>query len=191
MLKQNTAKKETYQTKENFSKMSQIGLAVMANVPVAKWFNSNVYMNVYSSRYKGVYQADPIDIQFTTFMANVTNTFTLGKGWSAELSGWFRTKASEGILVANQMGAVNTAISKQVMNKKGMLKLGVRDIFQTQMFSGYAKYSDIDVTIDSRRDSRQLNLSFTYRFGKKNIAPERKRKSSAADEQSRVNSGGN
>ena len=191
LLKQNTEKKETYQTKENFSSMKQLGIALMARIPVKNWFSSNVYVNVYNSRYKGVYQADPIDIQFTTLMANITNTFTFGDGWSAELSGWFRTKASEGILVANQMGALNTAISKQIMNKKGTIKLGVRDIFRTQMFSGYAKYSDVDVNIDSRRDSRQLNLSFSYRFGKKNIAPERKRRSSSADEQSRVNSGGN
>jgi len=191
MLKQNTEEKITYQTKENFSKMQQFGIAVMANFPVTKWFSTNIYVNVFNNNYEGLYQNDPVQIQFTSMMSHMTNTFTLGKGWSAEISGWYRTKGAEGILVANSMGAVNTAISKQILEKKGMLKLGLRDVFFTQQFSGYARYSDVDVTIDSRRDSRQVNLSFTYRFGKSNIPSERKRRSSAADEQSRVNSGGN
>jgi outer membrane receptor protein involved in Fe transport len=191
MLKQNTAEKQTYQTKENFSSMKQLGISVMANVPVKKWYSMNFYVNVFNNHYTGIYQNDPIDISFTSLVGNLTNTFTFGKGWSAELSGWFRTKAAEGLLISNPMGALNAAISKQVLDKKGMLKLGVRDIFLTQQFSGYARYSDVDVTLNSRRDSRQVNLSFTYRFGKSNIPSERKRRSSAADEQSRVNSGGN
>ncbi len=190
LLKQDTEKKITYQTQENFSKMKQIGLAVSANVPVAKWWNANIYANVFNNHYSGIYQNDPVDIQFTSFMTNVTNSFTIGKkGWSAELSGWYRTKAAEGLLVANDMGAVNTAIVKQLFQKKATLKLGLRDIFYTQQFSGYARYSDVDVNVASRRDSRQFNATFSYRFGKKNIAPARRKTGGADDEQSRVGGG--
>lgn len=191
LLKQDTEKKTTYQTKENFSSMKQFGLAVMLNIPVSKWWNTNSYVNVFNNHYKGVYQNDPIDIQFTSFMANMTNSFTMGKGWSAEVSGWYRAKGPEGLLVINSMGAVNSAISKQVFKKKGTVKFGVRDIFYTQQFSGYAKYSDVDVTIAGKRDSRQFNLSFTYRFGKTNIPSERRKTGGANDEQNRVKSGGN
>ena len=195
MLKQNTEKKVTYQTRENFNSMKQIGIAVMANFAVTKWWNMNVYTNLFNNHYSGIYQNgvknDPIDIQFTSFTGNMTNSFTIGKkGWSAEVSGWYRTKGAEGLLVANDMGAVNTAISKQLFKKQATLKLGVRDVFFTQQFSGYAKYSDVDVNVYSKRDSRQFNMSFTYRFGKKNIAPERRRRSGASDEQNRVNTGG-
>ncbi len=195
MLKQNNEKNETYQTQDNFNNMKQIGLAVMANFPVTKWWNVNLYTNVFNNHYTGIYsngaKNDPVDIEFTSFLGNMTNSFTIGKkGWSAELSGWYRSKAAEGILVANEMYAVNAGLSKSVLQKKGTLKLGIRDIFFTQKFSGYARYSDVNVDIDSRRDSRQVNLSFSYRFGKKNIAPERKRRSGAAEEQNRVNTGG-
>ncbi|TMI75098.1 MAG: TonB-dependent receptor [Bacteroidetes bacterium] len=192
LLKQDTEKKITYQTQENFSKMRQVGVAVMANFPVRKWWNTNIYLNVFNNHYKGLYQYKPVDIQFTAFMGNMNNTFTLGKkGWTAELSGWYRSKTTEGLLVANSMWAVNSAISKQIFKKKGSVKLGVRDIFWTQAFSGYAKYADVDVTVASRRDSRQFNLTFTYRFGKTNIAPARRKTGGATDEQNRVNTGGN
>lgn len=189
LLKQNTDKNETYQTRENFSSMKQFGIAVMANVPVKKWWNSNIYVNVFNNHYSGIYQTEPVDIQFTSFMANMTNSFTFGKGWGGEISGWYRSKGAEGLLVAYDMWAVNSAITKQLFKKKATVKLGIRDIFLAQQFSGYAKYSDVDVNIASRRDSRQFNLSFTYRFGKNNIAPERRRKSGASDEESRVKTG--
>ena len=156
MLKQNTEKKVTYQTQENFNKMKQFGIAVMANFPVTKWWNMNLYTNVFNNHYTGIYQDgaknDAIDIQFTSFMGNMTNSFTIGKkGWTAEVSGWYRSKAAEGLLIANEMYAVNSAISKTILKKKATVKLGVRDIFYTQQFSGYAKYSDVDVDIDQQK----------------------------------------
>ncbi|MDB5247010.1 MAG: TonB-denpendent receptor [Segetibacter sp.] len=190
LLKQDTEKKTTYQTRENFSSMEQMGVAVMANMPIKKWLNTNIYTNVFNNHYKGIYQSDPVNIQFTSFTGNITNSFTLGKGWNAEISGWYRSKGVEGLLVINNMGAVNSAITKQAFKKKGTFKLGIRDMFFTQKFSGYAKYSDVDVTIAGRRDSRQVNVSFTYRFGKTNIPSARRKTGGANDEQSRVQSGG-
>jgi iron complex outermembrane receptor protein len=191
MLKQDTEKKVTYQTRENFSSMKQVGLAVMANFAVAKWWNMNIYTNVFNNHYTGIYQNglknDPIDIEFTSFMGNMTNSFTIGKkGLTGEVSGWYRTKAAEGLLVANKMYAVNAALSQTLFKKKATLKVGIRDIFFTQQFRGYAKYSDVDVNVFSRRDSRQVNATFTYRFGKKNIAPARRKSGGAEAEQNRV-----
>lgn len=188
LLKQNTEKNETYQTRDNFSTMRQIGMSVMANIPIAKWWNANVYVNGYHNIYEGLYQNDPVKLSFTTFTGNINNSFNLGSGWNAELSGWYRSQGLEGLLVIKDMGAVNIGLSKQVMKKKGSLKLGLRDVFFTQKMRGYARYSDVDVDIASRRDSRQVNFSFTYRFGKSNIKPERRRSSSADDEASRVKS---
>jgi hypothetical protein len=201
LLRQNTSNKITFQTRENFGWMKQLGVAVMANFPVQKWWNTNIYLNVFNNHYRGLFQPDPndytkidnVDIQFTSFMGNMTNSFVFGKKktWSAELSGWYRSKTTEGLLVANPMWAVNSAIAKQVLKKKGTVKMGVRDIFWTQRFSGYAKYSNVDVTIAGKRDTRQFNISFTYRFGKTNIAPARRKTGGASEEQNRVNTGEN
>jgi len=190
LLKQDNEKKTTFQTRDNFSSMKQFGVAVTANMPIKKWLNINLYANVFNNHYNGIYQKDPVDINITSFTTNMTNSFTMGKGWSAEISGWYRSKGADGLLIAKDMGAVNSAISKQLFKKQGTLKFGVRDIFYTQQFRGYAKYSDVDVTVANKRDSRQFNLSFTYRFGKTNIPSERRKTGGANDEQNRVRSGG-
>ncbi|MCH5717316.1 outer membrane beta-barrel family protein [Niabella hibiscisoli] len=195
MLKQDTENKITFQTKENFSKMKQLGLAVSLNMPVVKWWTLNLYANVFNNHYTGIYsngkRNDPVDIQLTGFTGNMSNTFTYGKGWSSEISGWYGTRFMEGLMVSGQMGALNAALAKEVLKKKGTVKLGVRDIFRTQIFNGYAKYSDVDVDIQNKRDSRQFTLTFNYRFGNNKVAPTRRRTGGAGDEQNRVKSGGN
>ena len=189
LLKQDTQKRATFLTRENFSSMKQYGLAVMANIHVTKWWSANIYTNVYNNHYKGIYQNDPVDIQYTSFTGNASNSFTLGKGWASELSGWYNSKMLEGLLQAKGMGALNAAFTKQVLKTKGTLRFGVDDIFNTRQFTGVVKYSDVNVNVANRRVSRQYNISFNYRFGKKDIPEARRKNGGAGDEQSRVKSG--
>lgn len=188
LLKQNTEESLTYQTNDNLNTMKQLGLAVMINTPVTKWWNTNIYLNLFNNRYKGLYNLDPVDIRFTTFLSSISNTFTFGK-WSTEISGWYRSPGTEGLLRVGHIGALNIGVARQLFDKKGTLKLGLQDAFRTQVFKGDVRYSDVDVDLRSRRDSRQVRVSFSYRFGKKNIAPERRRRSGLEDEQNRIKSG--
>ncbi len=197
ILKQDTERKTIFQTRENFAKMRQWGLTVTANRQIVKWWNVNLYANLFSNSYKGVYSdgADnfPITLNATGVMGNMTNSFNFAKTWTAELSGWYTNRISEGLLIGGNMGALNFALAKQILRKNGTVKIGVRDIFRTQNFSGYSRYADVDVSIlnDRRQDNRQFLISFTYKFGKNNIAPERRRTGGSGDEQGRIKSGGN
>ena len=195
ILKQNTEKRTTFQTKENFSRLRQFGVSVSANRQLVKWWNLNVYAGVFANNYNGLYndgiENTPVNITVTNFDGNLTNSFNFAGTWTAELSGWFNSNPSDGLLIGRPMGAVNAALSKQIWEKKGTIKIGVRDIFRTTNFSGYSRYADVDldITNDRRRDNRQFNISFTYKFGKKDIAPARRRSGGSSEEQSRVKSG--
>jgi hypothetical protein len=195
ILKQNTEKRTTFQTKENFSKMRQYGLSVSVNRQLLKWWSINVYSGVFSNNYSGIYndglQNIPVHIDVINFDANLTNSFKFADVWTAEMSGWFNSNPSEGLLIGRPMGAVNVALAKQIFKKKATVKLGLRDLFRTANFSGYSRYADVDLDIsnDRRKDNRQVTISFTYKFGKTNIAPERRRSGGAGEEKSRVKSG--
>ncbi|MBZ4189782.1 TonB-dependent receptor domain-containing protein [Niabella beijingensis] len=194
-LKQNTEEKRTYQTVENLSSMRQWGASVMFNKQLTKWWSLNVFANATTNHYKGIYSNgkvnDPITIDYIGFNSNMTNSFTFLKTWGAELSGWYVAKDGDGgLVIFRNMGALNAMLSKQLFNKKATIKAGVRDIFRTQVFDATSRYSDVDIYIRNERDSRRFNISFTYKFGKNNIAPVRNRRSGSSDEQNRVKSGG-
>jgi outer membrane receptor protein involved in Fe transport len=196
ILKQNTEKRTTFQTKENFSRMRQLGLSVSANKQLANWWTVNIYAGVFNNRYSGIYNDGteniPVKVNVTSFSGNLSNSFSFAQTWTGEISGWFNSSVPEGLIVARPMGAMNLALSKQIMKKRATVKLGVRDLLRTTNFRGASRYADIDldVTINRQRDNRQYSLSFTYKFGKSNIAPERRRSGGANEEQSRIKSGG-
>ncbi len=196
ILKQFTEKKTTFQTKENFSQMQQFGFSVSANRQMLSWWNLNVYAGVFNNNYKGIYndgsKNTPVDINVTLVTGNLTNSFNFAKTWAAEVSGWFNSSPSEGLIIAKPMGAMNLGLSKQLFKKRASVKVGVRDVLNTSNFKGYSRYADVDLNVANNRkmDNPVYNISFSYKFGKNNIAPERNRNSGASEEQSRVRSGG-
>jgi iron complex outermembrane recepter protein len=189
VLEQIDSTNSSFMKKSNIARRQNVGLSVSLGMPVTKWFRTNVYVNVFYNHFKGMVNNGEISVGATSMMANISNQFTLPKGWGAELSAFYRTQGVEGVLVAKPMGAMNIGFTKQILKNKGMVRLVVRDLLYTQIFNGYSRYQNVDVTIRQNRDSRVVNLSFTYRFSKGKTAAQRKR-GGANEEQNRVNLGG-
>jgi outer membrane receptor protein involved in Fe transport len=187
----NPDSKIRYLTVDNVSKFRNIGIAVTTPVTFAKWWTGNIFTNVFNNHYKGTYDSSKIDLSFTSFMVNVTNNFNLGKGYSAELSGFYRYKGINSLTRMEPIYQISLGGQKQVLKGKGTIRLNVRDPFAWQKFSGLSKYGRIDGNFEARPDIRQVTATFTYRFGKtqQNQQP-RRRNSASQDEQNRVGQGG-
>jgi iron complex outermembrane receptor protein len=190
VLEQNEATNETFIRKANIANQRNLGIAVSINTPLQKWWTLSFYSNLYNNHFKGIVNDTNISIGNTTLLLNVNNQFKLGKGWSAELSGFYRSKGLESVIVIKPLGQVSAGFAKQILKTKGTVKLNVRDIFLTQVFEGYSRYSNIDARFKNSRDSRVVNLSFTYRFGKMNNNGGQRKRGGASEEESRVKSGG-
>jgi iron complex outermembrane recepter protein len=191
VLDQNEETNETFITKSNIASQRQYGVTVTTLIPVKKWLKVNVYGNFSNNRFKGFINNSNVDLQSNLFTANVNAQMSFGKGWNGELSGFYRSKGLDGVLVIGALGAVNGGISKSVLKNKGTVKLGFRDIFLTQKFKGSAEYSYIDTHFSQQRDSRQASLSFNWRFGNSKIQSPKRKNGGASDEQNRVKTGSN
>ena len=175
----------------NIGSRQNAGIAVSAQVHVAKWWMSILYGNVNYTKFDGFLYGEPIHVDATTLTMNVNNQFTFPHGWSAELSGWYRTKGVEGQLVIYSMGQATAAVSKKFMGEKASLKLSVRDFLYTNKPHGYLNFQQTEATFRNLRDSRQVSVTFSYRFGKPLKAPAHRRTTGAGEEESRVKTGGN
>ncbi len=192
ILVQNDTTKVTYQTKKNIARQENFGLAISYNAPLTKWYSISLYGNGFINHFSGVVNNRNLNVSVPSAMFNVNNQFKFNKGWAAEASGWFRTRTQEsGIYLVSPMGGMNLAVSKQVLQNKGTLKLGVNDVLYTQKFHLNTKFGNINTNISGRNDSRRVSLTFSYRFGKNMQQQTRRRASSAQDEQNRVGGGGN
>jgi iron complex outermembrane recepter protein len=190
-LEQIDSTNQTFVRQSNIASLRQLGIAVNANMPVTKWWRSSLFVNVFNNKFSGLINDTYVTVDGTTLSLNGSQQFTLSKTLSAEVSGWFRTGAVEGVFLTKPMGGLNLGMSQQVMKGKGTLRLSVNDVLWSQRFRADSKYGTVDVKINERGDSRVANIGFTYRFskGKMNGAAPKRRASSASDEQSRV--GGN
>ncbi len=176
----------------NIGRRENGGIAVSLNMPLTKWWNTTVYVNVNYNHFTGILYGENLDVSDVQGMGNMTNMFRFTHGWSAELSGWYRTRGIEGQVFIQPMGQTSTAIAKQIMKEKGSLKLGLRDIFYTQQAKGTIDFQETEATFHNSRDSRQLSLTFTYRFGKTIKGAQNNRHSGGADDESnRLKKGGN
>jgi len=130
-----------------------------------------------------------LDVHGVSLSSNMQNQFTLPKGWSMEVSGYFNSRAVYGTVVGLPQGSADFAVSKNILKDKGTVKVNFRDFAGLSQWSGYSRYQNIDVTIHNKWESRVVNVSFTYRFNKGKGAEQRHNNSGADEEQSRVKSG--
>ncbi|RYY59288.1 MAG: TonB-dependent receptor [Chitinophagaceae bacterium] len=172
---------------ENVATYRQFGISVAANMPVRKWWTNNTNVNLFNDSYTGNVPGADIDLQATSFFLNTTQQFKLTKTFMAELTGFYRGGSLEGVLRIKPYWQVGAGLSKQVWNKKGMIRLSVRDIFWTQKMKARSRYGNVDITMDQVAETRVVSLGFTYSFSKgKKMAPVKRSAGSMGEEQGRV-----
>ncbi len=189
VLEQNNAKNETFVKQANIASQRQFGISVNAFFPISKVWSNNIYANLFNNEFNGMVNGDEVRVGATTGMFNIMEQFKFNKGWGAELNGFYRTAAVEGVFRIGGFGAVNMGISKQVLKNKGSVRVNVRDIFWSERIQGESKFGNIDAQFQQYRDSRIFNLSFTYRFSKGKVANVQSKRGGANEEASRVKTG--
>jgi iron complex outermembrane receptor protein len=175
-------------TPDNVASFRNIGISVTAPTKIAKWWNINLFTNVYNNHYVGVIDSTAIELQFTSFTANLTNTFTFSQGFTGEISGFYRHRTLDGLTKAEPVYQMTIGLSKQIIKGKGTLRLNIRDPFAWQKFEGYNQYANVDNHFLSRPDVRQVTATFSLRFGKQ-MQQQQRRIGSSQDEQNRVGAG--
>ncbi|WP_423735773.1 outer membrane beta-barrel family protein [Chitinophaga caseinilytica] len=123
-----------------------------------------------------------------TAFANIQNSFTLPKGFTAELNGNLRGPIMAGYAVLKTQGNVDLGLSKAIMKGNGSLKLAAVDIFNTNQMRYKVQYSSINNLGRMNMDTRAVNLTFNYKFGNSNVKAAKARKNSIETESGRTSS---
>jgi outer membrane receptor protein involved in Fe transport len=189
IFKQNTNERKLIITQGNIATREDIGISISASIPVGKCWNSNIYTNLVNNKFIGTVNGSSLNISGTAFLSNISNQFKFKNGWSAELNGWYRSKEIKGQIISNPIWSISTGVQKEILKKKGTLKLGIRDIFNSQKFSGIVKNDGIDTKIVNNNFQRTGTLTFTYRFGKQLKTPQKRNNGGAGEEQNRIKKG--
>jgi iron complex outermembrane receptor protein len=184
-----TVNKATYVTQLNLQKQNAYSLNVNAPFTFAKWWTGNLNFNGFYLGFKSdSLLGANLNKGKAAFQAKALNTFTLGKGFKAEVSGDYQSPLVYGVFNIKPQYAVDAGLSKSFANKKLNVKFSVSDIFNTRTNNLTSYYANTNIAIYQKRDSRVALLNLTYNFGNSKL-PTRRHNSGADAEKNRVKGG--
>jgi len=155
----------TVQTFENLNSASYFGLNLIVPVKVTKWWDMNNSANFYYGSYTGNVSGTQINNKGNfTFSINSINSFKLGNGFTAEITGNYKAREIYAYLNVSPIWYLNIGAQKKFKNNS-VLKFSFNDIFFTSNIKGQTVYNNYIENFAVKRDTRVATLSYTYNFG--------------------------
>jgi len=174
-------------TSGNVGTRKSLDFSVNSNLTPAKWWNMNIYAEVFSNSFTGPLYSANVSNSGNTLSGNMNNQFTLGNGWIAELSGNYHSPIVNGQFHIQTSGQVNAGIQKKILNNKGTLRFNVNDMFHSFLSAGYIYNSDGTTShFHNFLDTRVATIGFNYSFGKIFNDHQKRETGSADSEQGRA-----
>ncbi len=184
-----TKGKATFVTELNLQTQNSYNININTPFTFGKWWSGNVNFNGF---YLGFKSDSLLGANLSrgkaAFQAKALNTFILGKGFKAELSGDYQSTLVYGVFVIKPQYAIDAGLSKSLFNKKANVKFSVSDIFNTRINNLTSNYQNTNIAVYQKQETRVALLTLTYNFGNSKLAT-RRHESGADAEKNRVKGG--
>jgi iron complex outermembrane recepter protein len=176
----------TFIQNQNIALQKIYSVSLGMPTPVAKWWNGYISLWYNYQLVQGSFNNIHLDITAPNYGAYLQQTFTLGKGFTAEVSGWFDGKGLEDTWEKNAMGSLDIGLQKRFLKDKASIKITATDILRTTRFKGGSNYGNTDLRISQQNENRTIRLHFSYRFGNSQVKAARQRKTASESEGKRI-----
>lgn len=184
VIYQDEETKSAYQTTENFGTSSDFNISETIQLQPTKWLRLNGNATV---MYKEVNAKETIsgELKQWSFTGNLNNSISLPYGISLEVNGKYVSKQLFGNLILKPHYGIDLGMQMVVLNGKGTFRASFSDIFNTSSYGVHSNYGNLKLDMKFYNETRRLNLSFNYRFGKSEFKTRANRSTSSSEEQSR------
>ena len=127
-----------------------------------------------------------VDIQAGSYTLYQQHTFSLGKKWKAELSGYYSGPGVwGGVFLYEPTHSINVGVQRKFLKDKLNVRLTADDLTFSSGWSGYSDFGGLYGKGYGNYDSRKATISLSYDLGNKSIKS-RKRNSGIESESKRV-----
>lgn len=184
VLVQDGEKRITVQTVANLAEVHSYNVNLVFTKKLTKWWTTNTSLFSYYSQYTGTVNNYSFNQGWPSFTFNTSNSFPLAKGLSAELSFIYNHKTLYGVTYINPNYNLTAGLQQSVLKKRGSITINFSDILWKAWPSGITQFGNVNESWSARRDTRVVNVSFNYRFGKGKASM--RRNTGADDEKKRA-----
>ncbi|MDO9376831.1 MAG: TonB-dependent receptor [Ferruginibacter sp.] len=176
----------TVQIPINLASSDYYGLDFSAPVKINKWWNMINNGNLYYEKFNGKLGGTSLNKGRPVADLRTNNTFTLKKGWTAELNANVNTGGQYGFMVLDPQWGISAGVQKTILKTKGTIRFNITDIFWTNLPQAVITYDNYIEKWHAYRETRVANLSFTYRFGNNKVQAARRRTTASEEERQRA-----
>ena len=170
----------------NLQSRHYYAFTLTAPMAPAKWWQLYADAEVFFIYFEGNFGDTALPAGQPGAIVTVNNTFTLGKGWTAELNGNYHSRERYAFQVVRAFGQLGAGIQKSLYDGRATLRLSGADLLYTAPVRARSRYETFEEFYRYKQDTRFATLSFTYRFGSNEVPPARKRSTGAEDEKKRA-----
>jgi outer membrane receptor protein involved in Fe transport len=181
-----SAENVTVQIPINLKSSDYVGVSIAAPVRINSWWNMVNNGNIYYEKFNGNFSGTQLNNGKPAADIRTNNTFTLKKGWTAELNASLNTGGQYGFMVLNKQWALSAGVQKTILENKGTLRFNITDIFWTNLPRAVITYNNYIEKWHAYRESRVANFTFTYRFGNSKVQAARRRTTASEEERQRA-----
>lgn len=188
-LSDTTEVSRTFLETVNLGAQKVLSFNISYPVSLTKWWSTYTNAGVSNTANEADFgEGRQIDINQTTFSLYHQSTFTLPKGFSLQLSGWYNSPSIWGALYESRsMWSMDAGIQKKLLDGRANLKISISDIFYTAFWRADQQFGGLAIDGSGGWESRQFRVNFSYLIGNQQVKATRKRKTGLEDEKKRVN----
>ena len=183
IIRQNDEERTVYQTMENLNSSLDVTISETLQFQPARWWRFN---GTVTGMYKTISLDADEPLSKFSFMGNMSNTFNLPANIDFEVSGRYSSSQLVSNVTVRPRYSLDLGVQRKFFDNNGTLKLAVTDVFNTNTGSAYARHANVDIEVANHWNSRRLNLTFSYRFGKDNFKTRANRTTASGDETMRI-----
>jgi outer membrane receptor protein involved in Fe transport len=185
--------KATFISPRNLATERTLNLNISVPIPIKNWWMVYANLNMYNSLYDADFGKDANGVR-KIISQNVyalnfygQNTFTLPKGWTLEVSGWYNSPSVwAGVFQTNAMGSLDLGLQKTIMKEKGTIRISATDVLFTSPWAALNRFGGLYMDVRGSWESRLIKFNFTYNFGNTQMKANRSRDTGSEDEAKRL-----
>ncbi len=162
-----------YNTFTNADKDYSLGVELMANIDLTKWWMLNLTGDFYHYNLQGMVEGNNVSSNSTTWRTNFNTTFKIKGDTRLQIMGVYNGPSVTLQGKRDGFFVTNVALRQDLFKKKVTITLSARDVFATGKFSFTSEGSNFYTYNKFSREAPVVLLNFTYRINNYKAAARR------------------
>lgn len=165
-ITQNDSTKEMVAHMTNMKELNIIRYNLFIRQELKKWWTVSFLAGAYYIDYNGTVNGQTYNAQAIPWYTRLTNIFIIKKNTKIEVSGFYWSPWVGNTTVFLHREGLSMALKQSLLKNSLNISIALNDAFFTEQFRQKADFQNQKWVLVEAHDSRRLNISISYNFGK-------------------------